>query len=195
MSEDECANCLYCDKVGKCRVGINDEGDYFARWLRSLTYFGNGVSVAPYVATPCRVVRKMLSIAELKPSETVYDLGCGDGRIVILASGEFGARAVGYELDDDLVKKARNKVLALHLEDKATIVQDNLFNADVEKADVITIYLSPGGNQEVKLKLEHELKTGARVVSREFEIPGWKPHKVDKVIDKGLAYTIYLYKK
>ncbi len=193
MIYDECVECHYRADDGKCRMGINNERGYFALW--DIAYIGGGYSVAPYVGTPCRVVREMLAIAELKPDETVYDLGCGDGRIVMLASGEFGAKAVGYELEGELVTKARSKILELHLEDRAKIVQDDLFKADVASADVITMYLTPRGNQEVKPKLECELKPGTRVVSLEFEMPGWEPKKIGKIIDEALTYTIYLYEK
>lgn len=193
MTFDECMECHYRNDEGKCRMGINNEKDHFALW--DIAYMGGDYSVAPYVATPCRVIREMLSIAELKPGETVYDLGCGDGRIVMLASGEIGARAVGYELESELVKKARDKILELHLEDRATIVQDDLFNADTAVADVVTMYLTPRGNEEVKPKLERELRPGTRVVSLEFEMSGWKPHRISRVVDERLTYTIYLYRK
>lgn len=137
----------------------------------------------------------MLTLTELKPGEVVYDLGSGDGRIVMLAAGKFGARAVGFELEEELVRKSLRKVLELHLEDRVKIVKDDLLNADVGEADVVTMYLSPGGIQEVKPKLERELRPRARVVSLGSEIPGWKPHRVRKVVDDNFTYTIYVYKK
>ncbi len=190
--DEECEGCLYLREDGKCRMGVNNSRGYFALW--DIAYIGGGYSLAPYVATPCRVVREMLRIAEIKPGETLYDLGCGDGRIVMLATGELKAKAVGYELEGELVKKARDKISELHLDD-AAIVQDDLFKADIAKADAVTMYLTPRGNEEVKPKLEKELKPGARVVSLEFEMPGWKLDKLGKIVDSGLEYTIYRYRR
>jgi precorrin-6B methylase 2 len=135
----------------------------------------------------------MLSLAEVKPGELVFDLGSGDGRVVILAASEFGAHAVGFELEDELVQKSLQKIRIANLEDKVTIVQDTFLNADLRRPDIITMYLSPTGNRELKSKLECELKEGARIVSLEFEIPNWTPHKIAKVLDDGLTYTLYLY--
>ena len=156
------------------------------------------MSIAPYLASPMPVVRRMLECAEVKPGEVVYDLGCGDGRILIVAAQEFGARAVGVEIRDDLAKKAMEKVEELQLSDKIKIIHDNLFNVDISEADVVTLYLTTSANRKIKDKLERELKPGARVVSHEYEMPGWKPVKVDVFYENPrYSYTshrIYLYK-
>jgi len=140
----------------------------------------------------------MLECAEVKPGEVVYDLGCGDGRILIVAAQEFGARAVGVEIRDDLAKKAMEKVEELRLNDKIKVIHDNLFNVDISEADVVTLYLTTSANRKIKDKLERELKPGARVVSHEYEMPGWKPVKVDVFYENPrYSYTshrIYLYK-
>jgi len=140
----------------------------------------------------------MLECAEVKPGEVVYDLGCGDGRILIVAAQEFGARAVGVEIRDDLAKKAMEKVEELQLSDKIKVIHDNLFNVDISEADVVTLYLTTSANRKIKDKLERELKPGARVVSHEYEMPGWKPVKVDVFYENPrYSYTshrIYLYK-
>ena len=155
--------------------------------------------IAPFVASPLSVIRRMLVLAELKPNELLYDLGCGDGRIVITAAKEFGARAVGVELREDLVKQAISKVRELGLEGKVKIIHSNLFNVDISQADVVTLYLTTSANEKVKPKLESELKPGARVVSHDYEITGWKPIKVQKFCeDPKIGYpshTIFLYKK
>jgi predicted RNA methylase len=155
--------------------------------------------IAPYVSSPLPVVRRMLILSELKPGELIYDLGSGDGRIVITAAKEFGARAVGVELREDLVKQAHEKVSELNLNGKVKIVQRDMFNVDLSPADVVTLYLTTSANEKVKPKLESELRQGARVVCHDYEILGWKPHKVDKFCENPRlgypSHTIYVYKK
>jgi len=141
----------------------------------------------------------MLVLAELKPGEIFYDLGAGDGRTVIMAAQEFGARAVGIELREDLAKKALQTVYQLGLQDRVTILHSNLFDVDISPADVVFLYLTTSANEKVKPKLEAELKPGARVVSHDYEIVGWKPFKVEEFCENpSLGYpshTLYLYKK
>jgi len=155
--------------------------------------------IAPFVASPLPVIRRMLVLAELKPGEIFYDLGAGDGRTVIMAAQEFGARAVGIELREDLAKKALQTVYQLGLQDKVTILHSNLFDVDISPADVVFLYLTTSANEKVKPKLEAELKPGARVVSHDYEIVGWKPFKVEEFCENpSLGYpshTLYLYKK
>ena len=141
----------------------------------------------------------MLVLAELKPGEVFYDLGAGDGRTVIMAAQEFGARAVGIELREDLAKKALQTVYQLGLQDRVTILHSNLFDVDISPADVVFLYLTTSANEKIKPKLEAELKPGARVVSHDYEIVGWKPFKVEEFCENpSLGYpshTLYLYKK
>jgi len=155
--------------------------------------------IAPFVASPLPVIRRMLVLAELKPGEILYDLGAGDGRAVIMAAQEFGARAVGIELREDLAKKALQTVYQLGLQDRVTILHSNLFDVDISPADVVFLYLTTSANEKVKPKLEAELKPGARVISHDYEIIGWKPLKVEEFCENpNLGYpshTLYLYKK
>ena len=155
--------------------------------------------VAPFVASPRSVVRRMLTLAELKPNEIFYDLGAGDGRTVIMAAQEFGARAVGIELREDLAKKAIEAVNQLGLQGRVTIVNGNFFDVNIGQADVVFLYLTTSANEKVRPKLEAELKVGARVVSHDYEIVGWKPVKVEKFCENPeLGYpshTLYLYRK
>ena len=155
--------------------------------------------IAPFVASPLPVVRRMLVLAKLKPGEVFYDLGAGDGRTVIMAAQEFGARAVGIELREDLAKKALQTVYQLGLQDRVTILHSNLFDVDISPADVVFLYLTTSANEKVKPKLEAELKPGARVVSHDYEIVGWKPVKVEEFCENpSLGYpshTLYLYRK
>ena len=155
--------------------------------------------IAPYVPSPPQVVRQMLILAQLKPREVFFDLGAGDGRAVIMAAKDFGARAVGVELREDLVKKALSTVYENSLQDRVTIVNGDIFNVDLTSADVIFLYLTTSANEKVKPKLETELKQGVRVVSHDYEIIGWKPVKVENFCENPTlgypSHTIYLYKK
>jgi protein-L-isoaspartate O-methyltransferase len=155
--------------------------------------------IAPFVATPLPVVKQMLTLAQLKPGEIIYDLGCGDGRVVIMAAQEFGARGVGVEMREDLAKQALSKVSELGLEGRVKIVQSDLFKVDLTQADVVTLYLTTSANDKVKPKLESELKPGVRVVSHDYEILGWRPVKIDNFCENPRlgypSHTIYVYKK
>jgi tRNA A58 N-methylase Trm61 len=155
--------------------------------------------IAPYVPSPPQVIRQMLVLAQLKPREVFFDLGAGDGRAVIMAAKDFGARAVGVELREDLVKKALSTVYENGLQDRVTIVNGDMFNVDLTSADVIFLYLTTSANEKVKPKLESELKPGVRVVSHDYEIVGWKPVKVENFCENQTlgypSHTIYLYKK
>jgi tRNA A58 N-methylase Trm61 len=155
--------------------------------------------IAPFVATPLPVVRHMLTVADLRPGETFYDLGSGDGRTVVMAAQEFGARSVGVELREDLAKKALATVHDLGIQDRVTIVQEDIFKIDLNAANVVFLYLTTSANDKVKPKLEKELKTGARVVSHDYEVLGWKPAKTENFCENPKlgypSHTIYLYKK
>lgn len=155
--------------------------------------------LAPYVPSPPQVIRQMLLMAELKPGEVFFDLGAGDGRTVIMAVKDFGARAVGVELREDLVKKALSSIYEQGLQGRITIVNGDIFNVDLSSADVIFLYLTTSANEKVKPKLEAELKRGVRIVSHDYEVVGWKPVKVENFCENpNLGYpshTIYLYKK
>jgi len=155
--------------------------------------------IAPYVGSPLPVVRQMLTLAEVQPGEVVYDLGSGDGRVVIMAAQEFGARAVGVELRGDLVKQAQNRVSELGLQGRVKIFQSDLFDMDVSPADVVFLYLTTSANEKVKPKLESELRRGARVVSHDYEVLGWRPFKVNNFCENPKlgypSHTIYVYKR
>jgi len=141
----------------------------------------------------------MLTLAELKPGEVFFDLGAGDGRAVIMAAKDFGARAVGIELREDLVKRALGSIYEQGLQDRVTIVNGDIFSVDLTSADVIFLYLTTSANEKVKPKLEVQLKPGVRVVSHDYEIVGWKPVKVENFCENQTlgypSHTIYLYKK
>jgi len=155
--------------------------------------------IAPFVATPLPVVKQMLTLAELKPGEIVYDLGCGDGRVIIMAAQDFGAQAVGVEMREDLVKQALGKISELGLGGRVKIVHGDIFRMDLSQADVVTLYLTTSANDKVKPKLETELKPGTRVISHDYEILGWRPVKIDNFCENPRlgypSHTIYVYRK
>ena len=148
--------------------------------------------LAPYVSSPFRAVDRMLELAALKPGETLYDLGAGDGRIVIKAAQRYGVQAVGIEMDSKLVKSANDRIATLGLENRAKVVQGDLLQADLAPADVVVIFLQPLSNEELRPRLEKYLKPGSRVLSYSFAVPGWKPILVDRT-DEHSGHLIYLY--
>jgi cyclopropane fatty-acyl-phospholipid synthase-like methyltransferase len=152
-------------------------------------------SLAPFVASPLEVVRMMLKCANLKPGETLYDLGSGDGRIVLMAAKEFGANAVGVELNKRLMEEAVKKSEAIDVEGRAKFIHGNIFDVDLSQADIITMYLTTGANDKVRPKLEEELKPGARIVTHDFSIPSWKPIENFKIKEGYRHHTIYVYIK
>jgi protein-L-isoaspartate O-methyltransferase len=150
--------------------------------------------LAPFVGTPQPVVDKMLEAAEIKPGETLYDLGCGDGRILFTAAQKFRANAVGVELSAKLVKQATDSAAQLGLQKRIKVIQGNLLEVDLRGADVVTLYLLTTSNAQLKPNLQSQLKPGARVVSHDYPIKGWKPQRVEKVFVHQREHTIYVYR-
>ena len=143
-----------------------------------------------YEPTPLGVVARMLEVAQVKAGDVVYDLGCGDARIVIAAALR-GARGVGFEIEPNLVQFAIANVKAENLADKVKVVQQDLFTADMSEASVIALYLLPEMNTRLRPKFWKELKVGSRVVANSFPISGWEP---DRVFDVPTRYRhMYLY--
>jgi precorrin-6B methylase 2 len=157
-------------------------------------HFSDRDTLAPDYPTPETVVDQMLTIAQVRPGEMVYDLGCGDGRIVITAAQKFKARAVGIEIRRDIYERTLAKVLSLGLSDQVRIVHGNALKYDLSPADVVTLYLLTSSNERLKPILLKDLKPSARVVSHDFEIRGWKPATVNKMVVGGRPHTIYLYR-
>ncbi len=154
----------------------------------------NYEKVVPYVPTPPDVVEKMLELAKVGPEDVVYDLGSGDGRIVIMAAQKFGAQAVGVELDDELYKQSSARIKELGLDKRAKIIHGNLFEANFRPATVVTLYLLTSVNEKLRPYLEKQLSPGTRVVSHDFKMPGWSGEKmVDVTSQDGVSHTIYLY--
>lgn len=151
-------------------------------------------TLAPAFPTPQAVVEHMLELAQLRPNEMVYDLGCGDGRIVITAAQKFHARAVGIEIRRNIYEATLGKVKSLGLADQVSIVHGNALQTDLSAADVVTLYLLTSSNERLKPVLLRYLRPSARVVSHDFEIRGWKPAITEKMIIEGRPHMIYLYR-
>jgi predicted RNA methylase len=149
-------------------------------------------NLAPSIPTPSSVVDRMLDAAHVKASDTVYDLGSGDGRIVIAAAQKYGARAVGVEMLPDLCRQAQRRIHELGLDDRASIVEGNVFHVDFSQATVVTMYFMTDSNERLRPSLEKHLRAGTRVVSNQFPVKGWKPISVEHV-KAGMDYTIYVY--
>ena len=145
-------------------------------------------SLAPHVPASEDAVRKMLQFAELKIGEQLYDLGSGDGRIIIMAAKEFGAKATGVELRDDLVQHTRKRIEELGL-NQVKVVHGDLMQVEISAADVVTLYLTTSANEKITSKLMKELRPGSRVVSFCFRIPRWEPAKTLRLGTR----TLYLY--
>ncbi len=153
--------------------------------------------LAPYYPTPETVVEEMLKMVGTKPGEKMFDLGSGDGRIVIMAAKKFDADATGIEFDADLHRQSTERIKALGLEKKARIIHGDIMAQDYSTANVITVYLLPISNDKVRPMLEKQLKPGTRIVAHDFEFSGWNPDKVMHIEDdgEGRSHTLYLYKR
>jgi protein-L-isoaspartate O-methyltransferase len=150
-------------------------------------------TLAPAYPTPQAVVERMLKLADVRPGEMVYDLGCGDGRIVITAATKFSAKAVGVEIRRDIYETTLARVASLGLSEQVHIVHGDALKTDLSPADVVTLYLLTSSNERLRPVLEAQLKVGARVVSHDFEIRGWKPEQTEKMMIQGRPHMIYAY--
>ncbi len=143
-----------------------------------------------FVPTPNDVVDRMLELARVTPKDVVYDLGCGDGRIVITAAQKYGVRAVGIDIDPKRIAEANENAKAARVTDKVRFVEGDLFEADIGEATVVTLYLLTRLNEKLKPKLMRDLKPGTRVVSHAFDMGDWKPEQTAQVP----ASTVYLWR-
>jgi tRNA1(Val) A37 N6-methylase TrmN6 len=153
--------------------------------------------LAPYYPTPEKIVEQMLKLGELKPGEKMFDLGSGDGRIVIMAAKKFQADSTGVEFDDDLWQQSADRIRRLGLTERARIIHGDLMKQDYSSADLLTVYLLPVSNDKLRPLLERQLKKGARVVAHDFEFADWKPETTKYIEDdgQGRSHTLYLYRR
>ena len=135
-----------------------------------------------FAVTPQPLADAMLTLARVTKNDVVYDLGSGDGRIVVLAAQKYGARGVGIEISHELVEISRQVAREGEVANRATFIEGDLFDADISKATVVTLWLSATVNQRLEAKLKRELRPGTRIVSRQFPIGVWNP---DQTIDAG----------
>ena len=146
-----------------------------------------------YKPTPPAVVERMLDLAEIKKDDVLYDLGCGDGRIVVAAAKRFGIKAVGFDVDPRRIDEARENVRANNIGHLVTIKQQDIFTADISEASVVTMYLLPTLNVRLMPKLA-KLKAGTRIVSHAFDMKGAKPKTIEKLTKGEFAHKIiYLW--
>jgi SAM-dependent methyltransferase len=149
-----------------------------------------------FAPTPWGLARQMLELAEVTPDDVVYDLGSGDGRIPILAAQEFGCRAVGIEMDEELVEYSSQCVAELNLQDRVTFQNADFFRADFRPATVVTMYLLSAVNGYLRPRLASQLRVGSRIVALDFDVPGWRAERtVEAKSEGGVDYTLLLYRR
>lgn len=166
-------------------------------WLLGVWRAGAQDTIAPYYPTPNTIVDKMLQLGELKAGEKMFDLGSGDGRLVIAAARKYKADATGVELDASLFKQSMDRIKSLGLSSTARIIHGDLLKQDYSSADLLTVYLLPVGNGLVTPILEKQLKKGARIVAHDFEFSAWKAEKTLDIDDdgEGRSHRLYLYRR
>lgn len=154
-----------------------------------------GEKLAPYYPTPESIVDRMLVEGKLKAGEKMFDLGSGDGRIVIMAARKYHADSTGVELDTDLVISSSNKIKQLGLEKAARIIHGDILKQNYASANLITVYLLPESNLKLRPILEAQLKPGTRVIAHDFGIGGWTPTRTITIPDdgEGRSHTLFLY--
>jgi SAM-dependent methyltransferase len=148
---------------------------------------------APYVSTPQQVVDAMLRMAEVGRDDVVYDLGCGDGRIVISAAARFGARGVGVDLDPRRIEEANAAARSAGVAGRVRFVVQDLFQTEFSEASVLALYLFPEMNARLLPKIRAEMRPGARVVSYQFGVGDWAPTRMEGVWVGELRSEIYLF--
>ncbi len=151
-------------------------------------------SLAPYVSSPMSVVERMLELCSVAEDKVVYDLGCGDGRILVTAAKNYKARAVGVELSPKWAQVATDKVVEAGMQHRVRVLQQDMMEANLAEADIVTLYLISDANTVLRPKLEKELRPGACVVSHDFEIDGWKPTAVETIKVFQRPHMLYVYK-
>lgn len=158
----------------------------------------DAVDLAPFVGTPQPVIEKMLEMAGVGPDDVVYDIGCGDGRIVITAAKTRGARGVGIDIDPVRIAEARAAAKKAGVEGRVRFICEDATKSDFSEATVLAIYLLPESNELLRPAFDAQLKPGARVVCHNYDIESWKAKEVDSVTlqdESGTDHTIFLYRR
>jgi methylase of polypeptide subunit release factors len=146
----------------------------------------------PYVPTPDRVVAEMLKVANVKATDVLYDLGSGDGRIVITAAKKYGARGVGIDIDPDRIREANENAKAAGVADRVKFIQGDIFEMDFSEATVVTMYLLQDVNMKLRPKLM-QLRPGTRIVSHNYDLGDWKPERSLNVRANGSQHSVYYW--
>lgn len=147
-----------------------------------------------FVATDLEIVNAMLTLANVTRDDVVYDLGCGDGRIVIAAAKEFGARGVGVDLDPQRIREAEANAVRAGVADRVTFRVQDIFDTDIRPATVVTLFLSPELNARLRPRLTSELKPGSRIVSHRYGIGDWAPERTVTLSVRGIRNHIFLWR-
>ena len=164
-------------------------------WVRATFWGDHPDSLAPYVPSPLNIVREMLTLASAGPGDIVYDLGCGDGRVLFTAVEEFNvSRAIGYDLDQEMVEGVEKKIRDKGMVGRIVAIQANFMEVDMTEATIITLYLTTSGNAKLRPKLEADLKPGARVVSHDFPIQSWVTDQPDNTPHTMGSHKMFLYR-
>lgn len=151
--------------------------------------------LAPYVGTPQEIVERMLDMAEVRKDDVVYDLGSGDGRIVITGARRYGARGVGFELDEGLVHQSRENARRAGVTSLVEFRHQDVMTVDLSPATVVTLYLQQDANLKLRPRILSQLRRGARVVSHKFHMGDWQPDRTEKVqATSGDVHTLYLWR-
>ncbi|MFT0812234.1 SAM-dependent methyltransferase [Synechococcus sp. OH20] len=153
----------------------------------------NRLSLAPYVRTLPSVVDAMLDLAQVGREDVLYDLGCGDGRILIRAAQRFGTRGVGVDIDPERILEAQQRAQEAQVQDRVIFLQQDLLNLDLAPATVVSCYLLPRSHLLIRDKLRSQLRPGARLVTHSFDMGDWPPTATTTVSDVINTYTIYLW--
>lgn len=151
--------------------------------------------LAPWVPTPMDVAVEMLEFAGVAAADHVIDLGCGDGRIVIAAASQFGARGVGVDIDADLIRDAEEAARRAGVEDRVEFRVEDATQTDVSSATLLGLYLLEESLEVLRPNLERQLRPGSRVVSLNYQVPGWEPDETREISSGGQAFVIYLYRR
>ena len=150
--------------------------------------------IVPYVPTPQEVVDRMLELAEVKKGDVIYDLGSGDGRIVVTAAKKYGVKAIGFEIDPQRIKESHENIKKAGVGNLVEIRQQDIRTVDLSGASVLTMYLLPEVNLMIRPNIWKEMKPGSRVVSHDFDMGDWKPLKTEHIKDStGWEHTLYLW--
>jgi tRNA G37 N-methylase Trm5 len=150
--------------------------------------------IVPYVPTPQEVVDRMLELAQVKKGDVVYDLGSGDGRIVVTAAKKYGVKAIGFEIDPQRIKESHENIKKAGVEHLVEIRQQDIRTVDLSPANVLTMYLLPEVNLMIRPNIWKQMKPGSRIVSHDFDMAEWKPLKTEYIKDSSSwDHTLYLW--